>query len=212
MGRNQILALTLCSLAGVGYVNTSATAGWFGPSNYNECVLDTMKGQNAYMIEFAQAFCRKQLPLPPPPTSASPPPRPTSASPPPRPTSASPPPASPPAPLRPPPEPVLLNSELIKSVPCTGSFETTICIRERPDNYTISLAIGYFMNKSPCDINFSYDRFTTDQSEYLRSTTLGLRLMGLKSIDYDGKTERYAFDISHSSFNCFGIEYYGFSN
>jgi len=67
MYRNQILVLTLCSLACVGYANTSATAGWFGPSNYDECVLNKMKGQGPYMLPRAQQTCRDQFPLPPAP-------------------------------------------------------------------------------------------------------------------------------------------------
>src|SRR5208337_378113 len=40
MGRHQLVSVTLCSLACIVYTNYSASAGWFGPSNYNECVLD----------------------------------------------------------------------------------------------------------------------------------------------------------------------------
>jgi hypothetical protein len=62
MRRNQILAITLCSLACLGYPNRSANAGWFGPSNYEECVLEKMKGQSSYMLATAQNACRLKFP------------------------------------------------------------------------------------------------------------------------------------------------------
>jgi hypothetical protein len=34
-----------------------ASAGWFGPSTYNECVLDEMKGRPQYMIETVRNNC-----------------------------------------------------------------------------------------------------------------------------------------------------------
>ena len=51
MGCNQILVIMFCSLARLGYANTSANAGWFGPSNYEECVLEKMKGQSPYLLK-----------------------------------------------------------------------------------------------------------------------------------------------------------------
>jgi hypothetical protein len=57
MGRNQILAITFCSLACLGFANTSANAGWFGPSDYNECMLETMKSEPQYMSEIASTNC-----------------------------------------------------------------------------------------------------------------------------------------------------------
>jgi hypothetical protein len=62
MKRNQILAITLCSLACLGYPNRSAKAAWFGPSNYEECVLEKMKGQSSYMLATAQNACRLKFP------------------------------------------------------------------------------------------------------------------------------------------------------
>jgi hypothetical protein len=61
MRRNQILAITLCSLACLGYANTSANAGWFGPSNYEECMLEKMKDQSPYMLKTAQDACRAKF-------------------------------------------------------------------------------------------------------------------------------------------------------
>jgi len=56
-------------------VSESTLAGWFGPSNYDECLLDNMKGvaSNTAAVAIAQA-CRSKFPLPPPP-----PPKPKSA-------------------------------------------------------------------------------------------------------------------------------------
>jgi hypothetical protein len=56
-------------------VSESTLAGWFGPSNYDECLLDNMKGvaSNAAAVAITQA-CRSKFPLPPPP-----PPKPKSA-------------------------------------------------------------------------------------------------------------------------------------
>ena len=64
MGRNQILRLIACGFTYLSYLNGSATAGWFGPSDYNECVLDEMKGQPAYMKSYAKNACRNKFPCP----------------------------------------------------------------------------------------------------------------------------------------------------
>jgi hypothetical protein len=64
MKRNQILAITFCSLACLGYPNRSANAGWFGPSNYEECVLEKMKGQSRYMFNAAMRACDDKFPCP----------------------------------------------------------------------------------------------------------------------------------------------------
>jgi hypothetical protein len=34
-----------------------ASAGWFGPSTYDECILDEMKGRLAYMMETVKRDC-----------------------------------------------------------------------------------------------------------------------------------------------------------
>lgn len=39
-----------------------AFAGIFGPSNFEECVLDKMKGQSPNMISLARAACKKAFP------------------------------------------------------------------------------------------------------------------------------------------------------
>jgi hypothetical protein len=62
MRRNQIVAITLCSLAGLAYANRSANAGWFGSGNYEECVLEKMKGQLPYMVKTARDACRLKFP------------------------------------------------------------------------------------------------------------------------------------------------------
>jgi hypothetical protein len=61
MGRNQILAIMFCSLAFLSYENTGANAGWFGPSNADECLLEKMKGQLPGMFEIASAACIYQF-------------------------------------------------------------------------------------------------------------------------------------------------------
>ena len=61
MGRNQILAVALFSLSCLGYSITSANAGWFGPSNYAECMIEKMKGQPFSMSEFVAETCTLQF-------------------------------------------------------------------------------------------------------------------------------------------------------
>jgi hypothetical protein len=60
--RNQILAIAVCAFACLLYSNKSTTAGWFGPSNYDECVLDEIKGQPAYMYFQAHLACQAKFP------------------------------------------------------------------------------------------------------------------------------------------------------
>ena len=57
MGGRQLLTITFCSLVCLGYANTWAHAGWFGPSTYDECILDEMKGRPAYMMEIVKRDC-----------------------------------------------------------------------------------------------------------------------------------------------------------
>jgi hypothetical protein len=42
--------------------NTATFAGIFGPANYEECLLDKMKGQNSNMIYTARTACQKAFP------------------------------------------------------------------------------------------------------------------------------------------------------
>lgn len=39
-----------------------AQAGWFGPSNFDDCVLEKMRGQAPNMIGVARSACRAQFP------------------------------------------------------------------------------------------------------------------------------------------------------
>ncbi|WP_285390872.1 hypothetical protein [Marinobacter azerbaijanicus] len=39
-----------------------AHGGWFGPDNYEECVLEKMKGQTKEMMWTAQTACEKEFP------------------------------------------------------------------------------------------------------------------------------------------------------
>jgi hypothetical protein len=57
MGGRQLLTIAFCSLVCVGYANTRAHAGWFGPSTYDECILDEMKGRPQYMMETVKRDC-----------------------------------------------------------------------------------------------------------------------------------------------------------
>jgi hypothetical protein len=57
MGGRQLLTVAFCSLVCVGYANTLAHAGWFGPSTYDECILDEMKGRPGYMMPTVKSDC-----------------------------------------------------------------------------------------------------------------------------------------------------------
>lgn len=37
-------------------------AGWFGPNNYEECILKKMKGQDNSLMRIARAACQKEFP------------------------------------------------------------------------------------------------------------------------------------------------------
>ena len=43
-------------------ISSQSIAGWFGPDNYEECVLEKMKGQNVLMIVIVRAACEKMFP------------------------------------------------------------------------------------------------------------------------------------------------------
>ena len=49
-------------VVGILLVTTNSFAGVFGPSNYEECVLDKMKGQTPNMMSLAKAACLKAFP------------------------------------------------------------------------------------------------------------------------------------------------------
>lgn len=65
MGRRQFAFITLCSLACIAYTNYSASAGWFGPSNYDECLLDKTSGSmlSIFQLLTIQKACRDLFPL-----------------------------------------------------------------------------------------------------------------------------------------------------
>jgi hypothetical protein len=67
MGRRQFAFITLCSLACIVYTNYNASAGWFGPSNYDECVLDKTSDRmlSNYQVFTIQEACRELFPLKP---------------------------------------------------------------------------------------------------------------------------------------------------
>lgn len=45
------------------FLSCGASADWFGPDNYEECVLDKMKGQPKEMMWTAQTACEKKFPF-----------------------------------------------------------------------------------------------------------------------------------------------------
>lgn len=45
-------------------IMNSATAGWFGPDNYEECVVDKMKGQDKSMLKMVEKACAVKYPKP----------------------------------------------------------------------------------------------------------------------------------------------------
>jgi hypothetical protein len=67
MGWRQFAFITLCSLACIAYTNCSASAGWFGPSNYDECLLDETSSPmlSIFQLLTIQKACRDLFPLEP---------------------------------------------------------------------------------------------------------------------------------------------------
>ena len=53
--RKLLIAALLLSTSG-------ANAGWFGPRNYRECVLNEMKGTAASMLPTVKGLCNKRFP------------------------------------------------------------------------------------------------------------------------------------------------------
>lgn len=43
-------------------MSLNVRAGWFGPDNYEDCVLEKMKGQPRNMMSLAQEACEKKFP------------------------------------------------------------------------------------------------------------------------------------------------------
>lgn len=66
----RLFSLTLASLkflllAGIGVLmlrNENAHANIFGPTNFEECVLNHMKGQDASVLSTARRLCHKKFP------------------------------------------------------------------------------------------------------------------------------------------------------
>lgn len=58
--------ISLATLLIVGFASepntASAQTGFFGPKNFDECVLKRMKGQNDRMLGHARSACRKEFP------------------------------------------------------------------------------------------------------------------------------------------------------
>ena len=64
MVRNASLVLVLFSVETFACSGGTATAGWFGPKNYQECVLERMVGKKQYMLETAEKACDLEFPCP----------------------------------------------------------------------------------------------------------------------------------------------------
>jgi hypothetical protein len=64
MGWRHFGLIALCSLAGMTYMNYSASAGWFGPSNYDECLLDKTSNQmlSIFQLLTIQKACKDLFP------------------------------------------------------------------------------------------------------------------------------------------------------
>lgn len=45
------------------FYSSVATAGWFGPSNFDECVIEGMKGQDKSMVRLVAKMCEKKFPF-----------------------------------------------------------------------------------------------------------------------------------------------------
>lgn len=52
--RKLLIALLLSTSA--------ANAGWFGPSDYRECVLNEMNGKPRYLLSIVRGLCNKRFP------------------------------------------------------------------------------------------------------------------------------------------------------
>ena len=52
----------LSFLCGLIFISSSATAGWFGPDDFNECLFEKMKGQSELMLPLAADYCTREFP------------------------------------------------------------------------------------------------------------------------------------------------------
>ncbi|MGD9670758.1 MAG: hypothetical protein AB7U75_17220 [Hyphomicrobiaceae bacterium] len=62
MAKANYLAVMLGVFLSLNFLGTEANAGLFGPGNYEECVLENMKGQQQFMLETVRQACRKRFP------------------------------------------------------------------------------------------------------------------------------------------------------
>ncbi len=195
MGRSQIVAVTFCSLTCLGYANMSAHAGWFGPSNYQECLLEEMRGQSPYMLPSAAAVCNRKFPPPPPK-----PPEPEEVL-------------------------LGENNESdVKYNLCSGDNqdETRICIIENPRNYKITKVIGHFSIKVPCtfvrypripslglQFQYNYSQLLSEYDENVRMYRADqetfTNIIGTQSFF----SQTYSFSIK-GNYNCSYVSIYGF--
>ena len=60
--KRYIMQIKLFLLLGFIFVPMVGLAGWFDPDNYEDCVLEKMKGQDRGLISTARKACRYQFP------------------------------------------------------------------------------------------------------------------------------------------------------
>ena len=212
--RYKVLAAIIFAFLSIAFAGSSSQAGWFGPSNYAECLLEKMKGQSLGMIEAAKAACKVEFPPPPE------------------------------KPTEPVEALLDENNVSIKYNFCAGSDRTPlkICITDKPSNYNITKVIGHFSNEGSCtylpdphlptpgyqSVSFAdnpYEMYSNEWFAYerrwqasrevefnnlvkLHAAYLGtfINIEGEKSYFFDD----YSFNIvgSHS---CAYVSFYGFS-
>jgi hypothetical protein len=126
MTRSNFFAVTFSAIACTGYLNSSANAGWFGPSSYDECMIEQMRGQPANMGQIAGAVCLKKFP----PKSVYFP--------------------------EPAPQETLLDSGKITYRRCdenTSDGRVALCVDNKPSSYKISKVKFGIANSNPCQHN-----------------------------------------------------------
>jgi hypothetical protein len=130
---NRVLPIVYILIGVFSCPFSTAHAGWFGPSNYNECILDKIDKRflsNLQVLDIEYA-CRHLFALDP----------------------------DPPKPAPDPPKPEQLDDKFIKYSNCADAAGNySICINEKPSAKTnITSVTGYFINKQPCQIEAGED-------------------------------------------------------
>jgi hypothetical protein len=61
MSVTYLATIAVFTLTCVFYSDRLANAGWFGPNDYHECLIDKMKGQNVFMLRMVETECLTQF-------------------------------------------------------------------------------------------------------------------------------------------------------